>query len=149
MKEYIISVAAAAVIGAVVNMIAPDKWAKYVSMATGLVIVMCIARPVFSLLDKNAFEGFSYEPEVSADAGEDMLRAEIKSELEARIEEDVQSRLLSEFGKECRAEAEAGVNENGEITGIDRIVIYGSGIDAAALARLRDVYGAAEVVIGR
>ena len=46
-------------------------------------------------------------------------------------------------------EAEIAVNENAEITGVESMVIYGDGLDAAALARMREVYGVSDVTIGR
>ena len=149
MRTYIISVAAAAVISAMVNMIAPERWSKYVGMATGLVVVMCIAQPVFSLFHEDVFEGFSYAAEYGAGAGEEMLREEVKRGLCERVEEDAAARLKSEFGRECRVEAEIAVNENAEITGVESMVIYGDGLDAAARARMREVYGVSDVTIGR
>ena len=148
MRTYIISVAAAAVISAMVNMIAPERWSKYVGMATGLVVVMCIAQPIFSLMHEDVFEGFSYSAEYGAEAGEEMLRDEIKRQLCERVEEDAEARLRSEFGRECRVEAEIAVNENSEVCGVESMVIFGDGIDAAALARMREVYGVSDVTIG-
>ena len=141
MRTYIISVAAAAVIAAVVNMIAPEKWAKYVGMATGLVVVMCIAQPVFTLFHENVFEGFSWETQVS-DA---LLRSEIKAELKRRVEEDAAARLKSEFNRDCIVEAEIAVNDAGEIEGVESMKVYGKNIDNTVLARLREVYGVSEV----
>lgn len=145
MRTYIISVAAAAVIAAVVNMIAPEKWTKYVGMATGLVVVMCIAQPVFTLFHEDVFEGFRAEAQVSEADGDILLRSEIKAELERRVEEDAAARLRSEFNRECTVDAEIAVNSAGEIEGVESLRVYGKKIDSAALARLREVYGVSEV----
>lgn len=145
MRSYIISIAAAAVIAAVVNMIAPEKWSKYVGAATGLVVVMCIAHPLFAVFRENVFEGFSYEPQISAEAGEGMLRDEIKTELAKRVGEDASVRIKAEFGRDCRVEADISVNEDGEITGVESLRIFGDSIDTAVLARMREVYGVSEV----
>lgn len=141
MKGYIISIAAAAVISAVVNMIAPDKWAKYVGIATGLVIVMCIAAPLYDVIGGTDKFEFTYESEVSEEMGSDMLRDEIKRELTERVENDAAERLKSEFGKNCTVKATVGVNEKREITGVSEIKVYGDKIDNIAAARLREVYG--------
>ena len=145
MKDYIISIAAAAAISAAVNIISPARWEKYVGLATGLVIVMCIAGPIFSLTGSDIFEGFGYSAEVTAEGGEELLREEIRRELENRVAADTAQRLRDEFGRDCTAEVEAAVNGDGEIEGIGRIRVYGDKIDAAALGRLHEVYGAAEV----
>lgn len=145
MKAYIISIAVATVISAVVSMITPEKWSKYVSIVTGLVVTVCIAQPIISLVHADMFEGFSYKAEYSRSEGEKVLYSQIKEELEKRIADDAKQRLKTEFGKTCEAEAVVAMTENGEVAGVKTIFIYGDKIDAVAIGRLREVYGAEEV----
>ena len=77
MKTYIISIAVSTVIAAVVNMITPEKWSKYVGIVTGLVVTVCIAQPVISLMHADVFEGFSYNSTQNSDEGEKVLYTQI------------------------------------------------------------------------
>ena len=145
MKSYIISIAVSTVISAVVTMITPEKWSKYVSIVTGLVVTVCIAQPIISLMHADVFEGFSYNTSLTNTEGQKVLYKEIKAELEKRISEDVRTRLESEFGKCCTSQAEVKITQTGEVSGVKKIIVYGDKIDAVAIGRLRDVYGAEEV----
>lgn len=149
MKEYIISIAAAAVISAVVSIITPEKWSKYVGVVTGLVVVLCIAQPIFSLLDADVFSGIEFQSEKTSVDGTDMLRKEIVKELETRVETDAQSRIKTEFMMDCSVDADVSVNEKGEITGVNNITVYSKRRpDTAVMSRLKEVYGVKEVKYG-
>lgn len=145
MKAYIISIAVSTVISAVVAMITPEKWSKYVSIVTGLVVTVCIAQPIINLVHTDVFEGFTYKAAHSRSEGEKVLYSQIKEELEKRIADDAKQRLKTEFGKTCEAQVGVTMTENGEVAGVKTIFIYGDKIDAVAIGRLREVYGAEEV----
>lgn len=145
MKAYIISIAATTVISAVITMITPEKWSKYVSVVTGLVVMVCIAQPIVSLMRTDVFEIFSYNYEHDESEGEKVLYAQIKTELEKRICTDAISRIKSEFGKTCDVATEVLVKESGEVAGVKSILVYGDKIDTIVIGRLREVYGAEEV----
>lgn len=148
MKAYIISIAGAAVLSAIVNMLSPEKWNKYIGIVTGLVITLAIGSPILSMMHTDVFSGFGFTDDGLSTIGTEQFYYEIRSELERRVENDVRSRMMTEFGTECTAEAEAQMSPDGQITGIGRITIYGEHLDNAAIGRLREVYGAAEVIIG-
>jgi hypothetical protein len=82
MKAYIISIAVSTVISAVVTMITPEKWSKYVGIVTGLVVTVCIAQPIINLMHADVFEGFSYNVTANKSEGESVLYRQIKTELE-------------------------------------------------------------------
>lgn len=145
MKEYIISIAAASVISAVTEMIAPESMAKYIKIVTGLIVAVCIAQPVINITKSDILTDISYNTEKTADYGEKFLRNRVKNELESEIGADVQLRLKEEFNKDCTAKVDAAISENGEITGVGRILVYGEKIDFTAVGRLRELYGAEEV----
>ena len=146
MKAYIISIAVSAIIAAVVNMLSPDKWAKYTGIVTGLVVVLCIGRPILELANTDVFAGFRFDETVLSNKGEMEFRGEVKRELEAQLEGDIKTRVKNEFGRDCEADVTVGVNGSGEITGVDKIIIYGKGFDNAVTGRLRELYGAKEIV---
>ncbi len=148
-RAYIVIIAAAAVMSAAVNMLSPEKWQKYISVVTGLVMALCIGRPIFAMLNTDIFEGIKYETKQNEADGQTRFATEVKKELEHRIAEDVKNRLKREFGAECDAEADVSVNSAGQISGVNSITVYGGGIDNAAIGRLREVYGAKSVRINR
>lgn len=149
MKAYIISIAAAAVISAVVTILTPKGWTKYVGIVTGLVIVMCIGQPLLQLMNTDVFEGFKYAAEQTSESGTRALMDEIKKELTARVEEDAVQRLRSEFGAECEVSARIDVDDAGRIRGIEEMTVTGGNIDNAAIGRLREIYGVKKVNYGR
>ncbi len=148
MRQYIISIAVSAVVSTIVGIITPDKWRKYVHIVTGLVIVLCIASPVFSLLKSDIFEGFSYNDTVVSKDGEEMLRGELTKELSERIENDISERLKKENGINCSAEVKISVNDEGAIEGVDEIILYGDKMNGAVYSRLKEIYGTDEVIYG-
>lgn len=145
MKTYIMSIAVTTVISAVITMLTPEKWSKYVGVVTGLVVTVCIAQPIISLMNADVFAGFSYNVQYSKNEGEKVLYAQIREELEKRICVDVENRINTEFGKTCEAETQVMMSNTGEVAGVKSIFVYGDRIDAVVIGRLRDVYGAEEV----
>ncbi len=148
MKAYIISIAAASVISAVVTILTPKGWTKYVGIVTGLVVVMCIGQPLLQLMRTDVFEGFRYETEQTSENGTRMLMDEIKKELTERLEKDAEQKLKEEFGAECDVSAVVSVDSAGKICGIEEMTVTGGNIDNAAIGRLRDIYGVKKVNYG-
>lgn len=146
MRAYIISVAGAAVLGAVINMLSPGKWSKYISIVTGLVIAVSIGSPLISLFSSDVLSALSFSSAPASAQGTDIFYRELKQEFERRIENDVKSRVAAEFGMDVTAEAEAAADERGQITGVKKITVYGGHPDSIVIGRLREVYGAAEVI---
>ncbi len=145
MGTYIIGIVGATVIGAVISVLTPDKWDKYVGVVTGVVITICIARPIISLIDKDFLGEIGEIDRGSITQGTDVYATEIKKEMESRLAMDIKDRLKTEFGKNCVARVEVMVSEMGEVLGVDLISVRGDKIDAVAKSRLREIYGAREV----
>lgn len=148
MKGYIISVAAVSVISAVITMITPEKWGKYVGIVTGLVVTICIARPIINIMHADIFADFSVRVADNKTNGESLFYDKVKSELENRISDDAENRLKAEFGKECDVYTEAKADGEGNVSRVSKIIVYGDKIDYTAVGRLREVYGAEEVKYG-
>lgn len=148
MRAYIISVAGAAILSAVINMLAPEKWSKYIGVLTGLVVTLSIGRPILSLIDKDVFSEIQIETgSGAAESGTGAFYDGLYGELEARIEEDVKERLRTEFGADCNVAAELSIASDGRITGVHSISVSGGHLDNIAVAKLREIYGAEEVTI--
>ena len=145
MKTYIVSIAVSTVLCAVVNMLTPEKWSKYVSVVTGFVITICIAQPMISILNKDILDGVSYTVTTNTGEGEEVLYKEIKTQLESRIEEDAETRLRNEFSKECIVNANVNMAADGQVEGVSLITVSGDKIDAVVIGRLREVYVAEQV----
>ena len=146
MGAYILAIVGATVIGAVISVLTPDNWDKYVGIVTGVVITLCIARPVVSLINEDIFTNVPDVKSQSLVTGEMLFKDEVKRELQSKIAMDVKEKLKSEFGRECVARVEVSVMVNGDISGVDRILVRGDKIDAVAKSRLREIYGAREII---
>ena len=144
MKAYIITIIGATLLSAFADMLSPDKWRKYVQMITGLVIISCIIAPLNSILSEDIFSGFGSFEENEIEGGE-IQRDLVIEELTSRVEADIEERLQKEFGISVTAEVEISVNENNEIEGVDRIRLFGMGVDNRVKDRLKEVYGVREV----
>ena len=143
MKTYILTITGAAVLSSFASVLTPEKWRKYTGIITGLVIISCVAAPLAKLSKTDLFSGFEAienEEEYSRS-----LQTEIvKEELEKRIGNDIETRLNTEFGITVSAGVSVVINENNEITGIEKIVISGKRLTKTASARLCEIYGRSE-----
>ena len=144
MKAYIISIAVSSVICAVINMITPENWSKYISVVTGLVVTICIAQPIISIISDDGIGEIKYTAQEHRTDGKKVLYTEIKEELEKRINTDAKQRLKSDFGRNCEVRSVVKMN-NGTVTGIRSITISGDKIDAVIIGKMREIYGADEV----
>lgn len=144
MKAYIISIAVSSVICAVINMITPENWSKYISVVTGLVITVCIAQPIISIISDDGIGEIEYTAKEHRTDGETVLYDEIKEELEKRINEDARQRLKTDFGRNCEVSSVVKMN-NGAVSGVKSINISGDKIDAVIIGKMREIYGADEV----
>ena len=145
MGAYIIGIVGATVISAVISVLTPEKWDKYVGVVTGIVITLCIARPIISLMNDDVFTGVSDQNQTKITEGTEVFATEIKKEMQSKIAIDVKERLKTEFGKTCVARADVSVTPEGRVLGVEVISVRGDKIDAVAKSRLREIYGAGEI----
>lgn len=145
MKSYIISIATATIVSAVISMVTPEKWTKYVGIVTGLVVTICVANPILHLMRSDIFEGFTYNEPAHTSHDNGAFYKEVKKELEKKLSEDIKTRLKSEFNRDCEVYTEVLMSEDGQFKGVDKIHIYGDRTDAVMIGRLYEVYDAEEV----
>lgn len=138
MREYIISIAGAALLSGVAKILSPAGWDKYVRIISGLVIISVIAAPVGNIAKINIFSNFSIE---NSEIDEGIQIRTIKDELQKRVENDIEERVRNEFFEEAEAEAVIGVNENNEITGVLEIIVYTKADEQGLKKRLCEIYG--------
>lgn len=143
MREYILSITAAAVLSSFAAILSPDKWRKYISVITGLVVISCIISPLSKFSKNDLFNGFEYI-ENNESYSLDMQKEIIIEELQKSIGDDISKRLFDEYGISVNAFAEITINDNNEITGIKKITVKGAKLTPMQKSRLCTIYGISE-----
>lgn len=139
MKDYIITIVGAALLGAAADIISPEKWRKYVSLITGFIIISCIISPISKIVKTDIFTGFDeYEEKIDY---ERLQRDEVMRQTQNRIAEDVKSRIKTEFGYTVTVQVVLQINTDGKLGGVEKIVIEGTQKNPAITKRLCEVYG--------
>ncbi len=120
MDKYLTTLITAAVLSAVAKNISPQRWQKFISIITGIMLVSVIVSPVFEIAGIDLFSEFSYSDET------DMLaqHKQVKEELERRVSEDAQKRLTDKLQGEYKVETELLVNSNYEIEGVKEMIVW-------------------------
>lgn len=136
MKEYIITVAAAAIVAAFADVLAPKKWSGYIRIVIGFLILSVLLAPVAKFKD---VEIFSSTPDY--DISDAPLKDRVSEELRKNVEKDIEERILDEFGVEAEATVEIDVDEEHNIKGVRAIRIKTWKNPDGLEERLKDVYG--------
>lgn len=146
MKSYVLTIIGAAVLSSFGTLLAPEKWRKYISLITGLVIISCIMTPVARITKTDLFSGFNAIE--NTEMYEEYKQSKIVlDELCGRVGADIRERLKNEFGISASAQVKIDMNENNEITGIREIRITNASLTKAAKERLSYIYGIDEDMI--
>lgn len=140
MKGYITAVAAAAIMSAFADILIPKSWQKYISILTGAILLITLTSPLIRL------RGITIPSLTMPDNSytEYDLEGEVQATLEDNISSDIEERLKSEFGIDCRASVSL-LLDNGKITGIKEIVLYCSENNAVT-NRIAEVYGCSSII---
>ena len=146
MRTYLMNLAGAIIVTAFSDVLLPDKWSKYVKIITGLIIISAIATPV---KDKINFDISSYlsESEQLSQQGEEYSKKLVANELERKINEDCELRILEEFNIDSKVLCTISINEKNEITGIEEINIIAQNVGKEVVSRINEVYAPKEVRI--
>ena len=142
MREYIMTMSAAAIVAAVFELLAPKEWDKYVRLGAGLVILTIMLSPIIKL------KSGRIEPiPETKNINESVFYDEIAESLKKRIEQDIETRLRGEFGVNAEAEVEIEVDEEHNIKGVKRIRLKTHKKVNKMAERLEEVYGCDTVEI--
>ncbi len=136
MKEYIITVALAAVIAALADVLAPKSWSGYIRIAVGFLVLSVLLVPIAKFKGVELFSA-SEEYEFSDAPLKDAVSLELKN----NVEKDIEERLLEEFDVKAEAEVEIDIDEDHNIKGVRGIKIKARKNPEGLEERLRDVYG--------
>lgn len=119
MREYILSVATAAVISALSEVLIPKSWQKYTGLLTGALLLLTLIKPLMS------FRGIDLPeftvPEIAYTEYD--TSSEIKKALELNIEGDIKERLKTEFKTVVNADVRVSTDEDDNITGVLEIAL--------------------------
>lgn len=136
MREYIITVAAAAVAAAVADIFAPKDWSKYIRIAVGFLILSVILVPVTKFRDTKILS-----PTGTYNVSDEPLKNKVSEQLRQNIERDIKERLNEEYGVEAEVTVEIDANENGDIKGVKAIEVRAWKNPDGMLERLKNIYG--------
>lgn len=142
MRGYIITMSVAAIICSVLEIFAPKQWEKYVKLALGLVIMSIILSPVMALKK----EKIELAEESFHERGDEFYH-NVATELKARVEQDIEERLLKEFELEAQATVDIDVDENHNIKGVNAIRIKCRKNPPKLRERLEEIYGCERIEI--
>lgn len=143
MREYIILVAAASVVSALVDVLAPKEWRGYIRIVTGFLILAVLITPVAKLRNTEIFV-----PEQSFQIEEIPTRDLVAEELRKNVEKDIEDRILAEFDREAKAFVEIDIDEEHKIRGVLRIRVSLENPPAGFRERLLEVYGCENIEFG-
>lgn len=119
MREYILSVATAAVISALSEVLIPKSWQKYAGLLTGALLLLTLIKPLMTFRGINLPE-FTV-PEIAYTEYD--TSSEIKKALELNIEGDIKERLKTEFKTVVNADVRVSTDEDDNITGVLEIAL--------------------------
>ena len=142
MRGYIITMSVAAIICSVLEIFAPKQWEKYVKLALGLVIMSIILSPVMAMKK----EKIELAEESFHERGDEFYH-NVATELKARVEQDIEERLLKEFKLEAKATVDIDVDENHNIKGVNAIWIKCRKNPPKLRERLEEIYGCERIEI--
>lgn len=142
MREYILTVAGAAVLSAFAVSMSPSGWEKYLKLITGVVVLCCIISPLGNILKTDIDIKI---PDTEVEYDENLNREIILNEFSDKISGDIEERLKKEFGLEVKADTEIELNEDNEIEGVKKIITEGDRLSDMARSRLNEVYGVDEI----
>lgn len=140
MKEYIITVAVAAICAGVADILAPKEWSKYIRVIIGFLILSVIVAPVVKFKDGGIL---SYTG--TYNISDEPLKDKVSEELKVNIEKDIEERLKSEFGIDAEAIVEIEIDENHNIKGVEAIEIKTWKNPDGMLDRLKNIYGCEKI----
>ena len=143
MKEYIILVAVASVVSALVDILAPKEWRGYIRIVTGFLILAVLISPVSKMKNIEFFA-----PEQNFQTEEIPTRDLVAEELRKNVERDIEDRIFAEFDKEAKAFVEIDVDEEHKIRGVLRIRVSLDNPPDGLRERLFEVYGCENIEFG-
>ncbi|MDD6484336.1 MAG: stage III sporulation protein AF [Clostridiales bacterium] len=142
MKSYIITVIGATLLGAMADILAPEKWRKYISVITGFVIISCMIAPIGALVHTDIIKGFDSAGLEKTDYENAALEA-VLEETQKRIAADIDKRALEEFNIKAKSEVSLSLNGDNKIDGVNKIIIHAKR-SLPLTRRLCEVYGVEE-----
>lgn len=140
MREYIITIAVAAICASVADILAPKEWSKYIRVIIGFLILSVIVAPVVKFKDSRILS-----PTTTYNISDEPLTDRVAQELKKNVEKDIVERLKSEFGVDAEALVEIEIDENYKIKGIKAIEVKTWKNPDGMIDRLTNIYGCEKI----
>ncbi len=136
MKEYIITVATAAVVAAIADILAPGEWSKYIRVIVGFLILSVLIAPIAK------FRGTEIlSPTGTYNISDEPLKDKVSQQLRENVEKDIEERILEEFDIRVKASVQIDIDEEHNIRGVEAIEITTWKNPDGLEERLKNVYG--------
>ena len=145
MRNYVIMIVGATLLGAMADIVSPEKWRKYISVITGFIIISCIISPIGDIIGADVFTAFD-EYAVKEQNYEEIQLKKVKEETQRNIALDIKERLKNEFNFEADVKVELGLNQEGKIDGVDKIILN-KAITYTATQRICEIYGVSKEAV--
>ena len=142
MKEYIITVATAAICAGITDILAPKEWSKYIRVMIGFLILSVILAPVVKFKDSQIISDTK-----TYNISDKPLKDKVSDELKVNVERDIEERLEAEFGLKAEALVDIDIDENHNIKGVEAIEIRTWKNPDGMVDRLKDIYGCEKIEI--
>lgn len=140
MKEYIITIATAAVIAAIADILAPQQWSKYIRITIGFLIMSVVIAPIANFRHAEILS-----PKDSYEVGEEQLLGRVAEELCESVEKDIEERLRTEFSLDAKATVWIDTDGENRIKGVRAIEIRTWKNPDGMTERLKEIYGCDKV----
>ncbi len=140
MKEYIITIATAAVIAALADILAPQQWSKYIRITIGFLIMSVVIAPIANFRHAEILS-----PKGSYEVGEEQLLGRVAEQLCENVEKDIEERIQTEFGLDAKATVWIDTDGENKIKGVRAIEIRTWKNPDGMTERLKEIYGCDKV----
>ena len=140
MKEYIITIAIAALAAAAADILAPKEWDKYIRIIIGFLILSVLIAPVAE------FRHVQIMPVTeNYEINDEPLRDSVSEEMRRRVEKDIEQRIEDEYGVKASAAVEIEIDDEHKIRGVKAIKIRCWQNPRGMIERIKNVYGCDKV----
>jgi len=150
LNSFIITILCVVLLTALCNALMPEgNLSKFANMVLGLVVVITILGSVIGLrnIDFNTFFAMELTTEDSQ-SGAALYAENIANTFCINLAENIETRVLQNFGCDIDAQVSVTIDEQGSISGIDKISLYippQEDVDAV-VGFVAETYGASNVV---
>ena len=140
MKEYIITIAVAALVAALADILAPKEWDKYIRVIIGFLILSVLLAPIAEFRHARILPVTD-----SFEVSDEPLKDSVSEELRRRVEQDIEERIADEYGVNVTASVSIDIDSEHNIRGVKAIRLRCWQNPDGMLDRIKNIYGCEKV----